>query len=511
MSASSSEIQTKAAGTGLPPALEARGVSKHFGGVQALYDVSFCAEKGEVHALLGANGAGKSTLVKILSGAIRPDRGEVRRLGERVELHSPADAMRAGVTTVHQERSLLPDLTVTENIVAASLPQGPFGVIDRRGLKRSVRRTMDRIGLEVDPQARVEQLSLAEQQMVEISRALYSGGAVVILDEPNSALSGPETDRMLATIRRLAEQEIAVILVSHRLEEVFSVAHQITVLRDGQVRGTWERSQTSMNAVVRAMVGDFEKRAAAEASPPTATEPVLELDEIVAHRLGPVSLSLRRGEIVVLVGLEGSGTDATLRVAGGAIRSRRGKISINGNLVRLRSPGDAISHGVVYLPPDRKTEGLWLEYSLERNIAASTLHRVAPAGIVSRRAMHRQAQEWIKALEIGTGDSRTEAGALSGGNQQRLLFARCLAAEPKVLLATEPTRGVDVAAKAAIHALLRDLAREGLAVCIASSEFDEILDLADRLVCMRGGRVVAEGPASSFSKESLLEVVGTKS
>jgi ABC-type sugar transport system ATPase subunit len=506
----SSEMQTKAAGAGLPPALEARSVSKHFGGVQALREVSFCAEKGEVHALLGANGAGKSTLVKILSGAIRPDRGEVLRFGEQVDLHSPADAMRAGVTTVHQERSLLPDLTVAENIVAASLPRGPFGVIDRRGLRRSVRRTMDRIGLEVDPQARVGELSLAEQQMVEISRALYSGGEVVILDEPNSALSGPETDRMLATIRRLAEQKIAIILVSHRLEEVFSVAHQITVLRDGQVRGTWERSQASMNAVVRAMVGEFEKRTAA-ASSPASTEPVLELDEIVAHRLGPVSLSLRRGEIVVLVGLEGSGTDATLRVAGGAIRSRRGKISMNGKPVRLRSPGDAISHGVVYLPPDRKTEGLWLEYSLARNIAASTLDRVAPAGIVSRRAIQRQAQKWIKALEIGTGGSRIEAGALSGGNQQRLLFARCLAAQPKVLLATEPTRGVDVAAKAAIHALLRDLAREGLAVCIASSEFDEILGLADRLVCMRGGRVVAEGPASSFSKERLLEVVGTKS
>jgi ABC-type sugar transport system ATPase subunit len=505
-----SEIRESNGGLAGTATLEAHSVSKHFGGVQALHEVSFQASSGEVHALLGANGAGKSTLVRILSGAIQPDHGHVAVLGEPVELSSPAAAMAAGVTTVHQELSLLPDLSVAHNIAAAAMPRRALRLIDRRRLVREVRSSMARVGLDVDPRRRVVDLSLAQQQLVEIARALHSGGRVLILDEPNSALSGPETERMLATIRVLAEQGIAVILVSHRLEEVFSVADRITVLRDGRVRGSWRRSATSIRETVQEMVGGLDQRPASSAPTAPSGEPALELEEVTAPRVGPLSLQLRRGEIVGLVGLEGSGTDATLRVAAGAIRMRRGTISIDGKASRLRGPGDAIDRGVVYLPPDRKTEGLWLENSLERNVAASTLKKVAPVGIVRRGAVREQAATWIDRLGIKVPSTRITAGALSGGNQQRVLFARCLATEPKVLLASEPTRGVDVAAKAGIHDLLRALARDGLAVCVASSEFDEILDIADRLICMREGKIIAEGPAAAFTKEQLLEIVGSK-
>jgi len=490
------------------PILEARSVSKHFGGVQAVSDVSFGATRGEVHALLGANGAGKSTLVRILSGAIRPDRGQVLVDGKPVDLHSPADAMRVGITTVHQELSLLPDLTVAQNIAAASLSRSSLRPIDRRRALRDARASMERVGLAANPQQRVAELSLAQQQLVEIARALHSGGEILILDEPNSALTGPETERMLSTIRVLADQGIAVVLVSHRLDEVFSVADRITVLRDGCKRGSWERGATTIRRTVEEMVGALQERTAPHAPRPPAGDPVLLLRDVVAGRLGPLSLELYEGEIVGLVGLEGSGVETTVRVAAGAIRLRRGAVSVCGKRVRFRSPGDAIDQGIVYLPPDRKTEGLWLDYSLERNIAASTLDRLTQLGVIRRGTARQQAVGWIERLGIRAPGPGTAAGSLSGGNQQRVLFARCLATDPKVLLASEPTRGVDVGAKASIHDLLRSLAQDGLAVCVASSEFDEILDITDRLICMREGKIVAAGPSGTFTKDRLLEIVG---
>lgn len=491
------------------PAVELRGVSKHFGGVQALRNVSFSAERGEVHAIVGENGAGKSTLIKILAGVYKPDAGQVLRDGVEVDVGTPTAARRAGITVVHQELTLLLDLTVAANVGAGSLPVTPFGIVDQKRLYRQARAALDLLGLRLDPKRRVGGLSLPQQQMVEIARGLAMGGEVLILDEPNSALTATETEALLSVVRGLAAGGRTVILISHRLEEIFSVCDRITVLRDGQTRRTWPIAETSIRAVVQSMVGDVEFPI--ETTHPVTADatPVLTLRGATARGIGPIDLSVKRGEIVGLVGLEGSGIDTVLRIAAGTIRATS-TFEVEGRTERVRNPGDAIRLGLVYLPPDRKTEGLWLDYSVERNIAAGRLADVTAAGIIRPTLVRRQASQWIKRLGIRTPSTRALVGGLSGGNQQRVLLARCLKATPKVLLLSDPTRGVDVLAKAEIQALIRQLAADGMAICLASSEFDQVLDLADRVVCMRGGRVVEEGPAAAFNKTRLLELVGAK-
>jgi rhamnose transport system ATP-binding protein len=490
-----------------PPLLEFRNVSKHFGGVQALRDVSLAIRKGEVHAVLGQNGAGKSTLIKVLAGAVHADAGDVRKNGQAIDVGSPAAAMREGVTVVHQELTLLPDLTVWENVAAIRTVRLPLGVVDRRRTRRKVTAALGLLGLRVDLGARVGDLSLAQQQLVEIARALYLGGEILVLDEPNSALSGPETEVLLRTVRSLAESGTTVMLVSHRLEEVFSVADRVTVLRDGRSQGTWEIAQTDIPFVIRAMVGDVQEPPAPAERLETDDRVALELRDLRVGAVGPISLHVRRGEILGLAGLEGSGVDTVLRAAGGVLHTRA-RVEVEGRTVVLRRPGDAIARGIVYVPPDRKTEGLWLDRSIADNLMAGRLDLITTLRVLRPGRARRLARRWIERLGIRVGSPRVEAGALSGGNQQRVLLGRSLVMEPKVLLLSDPTRGVDVQAKAEIHGLLRELAAGGLAVCLSSSELKEVLELADRIVCLRRGRVAAEGPADAFNEDRLLELAG---
>jgi ABC-type sugar transport system ATPase subunit len=489
--------------------IELRSVSKHFGGVQALRDVRFTAYRGQVSAIVGHNGAGKSTLVNILSGVVRPDAGEILRFGHPVDVGTPAAAKRAGITVVHQELTILPDLSVAENVGVDGIPLTRWGTINRRQLHVRVAAALGQFGIQLNLRARAGTLPLAQQQMIEIARALYAGGDVLVLDEPNSALSEPETEALLAIIRRLASQGTTVILVSHRLEEVFSVADRITVLRDGQTQASWAVKETSTSAVIRAMVGDVLESPEPPPRVEFSTQPVLTLQGLRGAHVGPIDLNLIPGEIVGLVGLEGSGTDTVLRMAGGATPSH-GRVAIGDEEIKLRGPGAAIDHGIIYMPAERKTEGLWLQYSVANNITAGIIDRVSSLGFIQQRQVRQQARSWVDRLGVRTPDIRTRADKLSGGNQQKVMLARCLATQPKVLLLSDPTRGVDVLAKVEIHGTLRQLASEGMAICFASSELDEALDLADRLVCMRSGQVVGSGPREQYTHDSLLEVITAK-
>lgn len=491
------------------PSIELHSVSKQFGGVHALRDVTFSAYKGEVSAVVGHNGAGKSTLVNILTGAIHADTGEVCRFGEPVHIGTPAAAKKAGISVVHQELSILPDLTVAENIGADAMPRTWWGTVNRRLLRRRSATAFAQLGVDINLRARAGSLPLAQQQMTEIARALYAGGDVLVLDEPNSALSEPETAALLATIRRLAAQGTTVILVSHRLEEVFAVADRVTVLRDGQTQASWRTAETSVPAVIRAMVGDVREPAEVPKRVDFSDQPVLELRAVKGQHTGPLDLTLKRGEIVGLVGLEGSGTDTVLRMAGGAVPSQ-GHIEIDGKPIRLRGPSVAIDHGVIYMPAERKTEGLWLEYSVANNIASGIIDRLSSLGLIQQRHVRREARSWVDDLGIRTRNIDTSVDRLSGGNQQKVMLARCLATRPKALLLSDPTRGVDVLAKAEIHTTLKNLAGEGLGICFASSELDEVLDLADRIICMRNGRVVGGGATQQFNHDSVLEMIAAK-
>jgi ABC-type sugar transport system ATPase subunit len=489
-----------------PDAIAAHGVGKRYGGVPALRAVSLSLRAGEVMALLGANGAGKSTLIGVLSGAVAPDEGRVEVAGCILPGGDVTAARRAGVSVVHQDLMLFPDRSVVENVTATALPLHRGGLLDKRRQRTAAAATLARLGLVVPLDARVAGLSLAERQLVEIGRALLTGGRVLILDEPTSALSLRETDALLSIIRALAAEGTAVLFVSHRLDEATRIADRLTVLRDGQVAGVWQRGTIDVSGIARAMVGDVPVHSAPAMR--ASGRPVLQARELRGPGLGPLTLTVHAGEIVGFVGLEGSGIDTLLRGLGGAA-PLEGAIAVSGRPLRLSYPADALRAGLVYMPPDRKLEGLWLDRSPVWNIATAPLRRCAAwrwpgSGWLGRLARDRMAQLSVR-LTVADAPVRH----LSGGNQQRVLFARSLEQAPAVLLLSDPTRGVDVRAKSDIHKLIETLAADGIAVCLACSGIDEVLALAQRIVCMRAGRIVADGPRGTFDEARVLAIVSS--
>lgn len=490
------------------PLLSATGISKRFGGVRALSDVAFDVRAGEVHGLIGANGAGKSTLINIMSGAIAPDSGSLAVRGLQIPPGSIGEARRAGLAVVHQELMLFPDCTVEENIAATSLPTRAGGFVDGRKRRRMVRRVLDSLGTSIDLSRRVAGLSLAERQLVEIGRAICGGGSIFVLDEPTSALSAPEAAGLFKTIDAIVEDGAGVVFVSHRLDEVFAITRRITVLRDGQVEGTWNTDEIDVRTITRAMVGDL-----AERRPPRieATGPVvLSARGASAPGVAPLDLDLRAGEVVALAGVEGSGTSTVLEMLGGVIPTT-GTIMVGGSAIRLRNPADAISAGVVYMPPDRKRGGLWLDRSPLWNVAAAEINRAGSLAWLRMGALKRAGNSRLDAVGVRSLDREQPVARFSGGNQQRVMLARLVGMGPKVMLLNDFTRGVDVKAKGAIHDLVRRLAGEGMAICLTSTDLDELLEVADRIVCMRAGRQVASGPAATFTPLSLVALVTTGS
>lgn len=477
------------------PALEMRGISKTFPGVKALDNVQLRAWTGEIHSLMGENGAGKSTLMKILSGAYTMDPGgEIKIDGKPVQIDNPHAARASGIAIIYQELSLSPNLTVAENIFLGNEPTRFGGLVDRNKMFRETGEVLERLGADFGPQAIVGRLSIAEQQQVEIARALHQKSHILIMDEPTTALSTRETDRLFDLIKRLRDQGIAIIYISHRMGEIYELSDRVSVLRDGTYVGTLERDELSAERLVQMMVGRpltdmFEEKGHAK------DEVVLEVKDLTdgGKRVKPCSFTLHAGEVLGLAGLVGAGRSELARLIFGADPATDGEVWLEGQRLTIRHPDDAIKAGIAYLTENRKEQGLFLDLSVRENIAMSVIDRDARSGgLLNGAAMDRLADEMIKELRVRVAGRTVNAGALSGGNQQKLLIARWIAIHPKVLILDEPTKGVDIGAKAEIYRIISELAEKGVAVLVISSELPEAIGLSDRVLVMREGEIVGE-------------------
>ena len=486
------------------PLLTLTAVTKRFPGVVALDAVDLAVHAGRVHALVGENGAGKSTLLKIVAGAERPDTGTLVLDGTPVTFAAPREALGAGITVIYQELSLVPQLAADANIFLGMEP-GRHGLLDRRRAAAGAREALRALGAEFDPATRAADLSVAEQQLVELARALARDARLIALDEPTAALSNVETDRLFEQIRRLCARGIAVIFVSHRLEEVRRIADEITVLRDGRRVFTGAASGIDDAGLIRHMVGRDVEYARLASARPAPGEPALEVRALGRRgRFADVSLVIRRGEIVGLDGLMGAGRTEVARCLAGADRSDAGTMTLAGAPFRPSSPREAIARGVIYLPEDRKTQGLVLGMSVRENVTLAELASFSRRGILRLGAEREAAVRQTRAVELRPPEVDREAGTLSGGNKQKVVLAKWLLADADVLIFDEPTRGVDVATKAELHRLIRGLADAGKAVLVVSSELPEVLALADRIVVMREGKVAGELDASGATAEGIL-------
>jgi ABC-type sugar transport system ATPase subunit len=496
--------------------LRVRGITKYFPGVKALDGVSLDVRRGEVHAIVGENGAGKSTLMHILAGVFQPDEGQIDFAGqENSKIANEHAAQQLGISIVFQERSLFGDLSVAENIFPGRQPTR-WGHITRRRLFSEAERLLARVRLDVDPRRRLSTLSPAQQQMVEIAKALSLDAQLLILDEPSAALTAEETSTLFDVIEELSRGGRAVIYISHRLEEIFRIADRVTVLKDGKSQGTFAIDTTSPGDLVLRMVGRELSPAPTPATPVARkAPPALEVhclhdtaDQGNRPLLRDVAFSVYAGEIVALAGLCGAGRTETALAIFGARPTATANTCVDGTRVSIRSPRDAVAAGIGYLPEDRKDAGLFLEMSVAANIAVANLRHFG-AWRLSRRRMRQVAEDFRGRLRISMHDTDTPIVNLSGGNQQKALIARWLLLSPKVLILDEPTRGVDVGVKAEVHAILRELAQSGTAVIVISSELSEVLAVADRILVMREGQIAGELAGTLATEEAILRLASS--
>lgn len=475
----------------MPPILEVRDVVKRFGGIVALDGVTFSLIRGEVRAIAGENGAGKSTLIKIMSGVHAPDGGEIIVDGTVYAGLTPRLAQRLGISVIHQEFNLFPALSVAENVSFGREPKTRIGTLDRRRMRREALALLGRLGADIDPTRLVADLSVAERQLVEIAKALGAEARIVIMDEPSAVLAGHELESLFGVVRALRREGTSVIYISHRLEEVFAIADRVTVIRDGRTVLTRATSELSQADLVRAMVG----RDVSTTYPDRSTgagEPRLRVRDLdVDTYVRGISLDVRAGEIVGIAGLVGSGRTTLARALAGLVRPTGGSIDIDGHGAP-RSPADAMAKGLVMVPEDRMHDGLLLDRSVAFNLSLPLLRRLSRRGLVDHSSEASQITETIRSVDLRPPDPGREAGRLSGGNQQKVVIGKCLACSPRVLVIDEPTRGIDVAAKAEIHARLRALADDGVAILMISSELPEVLGMSDRVLVMREARIVGE-------------------
>lgn len=488
--------------------LKLEHVSKRFPGIQALHHVSMDVRPAEIHAVIGENGAGKSTLMRILAGAEIPDEGHIIFEGQELRFQTPLDAQRAGVGIVYQELSIFPNLSVAENIFANRQPTGRRnGIIDRGKLQAEARRLMQIFALDFEPEVLLRDLDMADRQMVEILRAVSLNPKLLILDEPTSSLTLREAERLFSLLERLRGEGISVLYVSHQLREVLRLGDRITVLRDGNYIGTLERAEATEAKLVRMMVGravDLYKDYGARE---TTTEVVLKVSGLTRPgAFTNVSFELQRGEILSLAGLVGSGRTDVAKAIFGMRPATAGSMQLLGKPFAPRSPGDAIARGLVYMPEDRKTVGLFLEMMLSDNMVAPQLHRFSRLGLLDTSNATALTEEYIKTVGIVARGPRQVVMTLSGGNQQKTLLAMWLALEPLVLIVDEPTRGIDVGAKVEIQDMLRGLAGRGMSILLISSELPEILTMSDRIAVMREGELVAIVPGDSATEEGIMAI-----
>ena len=490
----------------MAPRLLVSNLSKSFPGVRALDDVSMSVEPGEIRALLGENGAGKSTLGKIVAGVYQRSQGSVHLDGVELGAFDEKVAGDLGIGIVHQEGSLVPQLSVAENIFAGRQPAGWLGQVDVRLMREKARALISQLGVRIDPAAKVVLLSPAQTQIVEIAKALSRDLKLLILDEPTAALTLTETERLFEIVRRLADDGVSIIYVSHRLAEIFALCHSVTVLKDGRLAGTRQVADTTTDELIRLMVGrDVHLTRAATVRKPGAI--VLEAHDISAPPLvRSASVTVRSGEIVCLAGLIGSGRSEFCEAIFGARRRYGGSIRLDGRAIDPHGPWDAKRAGIGLVPEDRKNSGLFLGMDLVNNIAATVLSKVSSGVNFSESKAEALANRFVGDLRIATPSVRKLVGDLSGGNQQKVLLAKWLAMEPRLLIVDEPTRGVDVGARSEIYRLLRELADRGVALLVVSSDLPEVLALADRIVVMAEGRTVGELGGEHATEEEVLRL-----
>ncbi|HSB61522.1 MAG TPA: sugar ABC transporter ATP-binding protein [Vicinamibacteria bacterium] len=487
-----------------PPAVSMRGIRKAFPGVVALDGVDFDVRRGEVHVLLGENGAGKSTLMRVLSGATAKDAGEIRVDGRPVEIQGPRHAQALGVGTIYQELTLVPQLSAAENIFLGKEPVLAAGVIDRARLRRDAAALLAGLGVEVDPGEKAGGLGIAQQQMVEVAKALSSEPRLLVMDEPTSALTERETEQLFDAIARLTAKGVAVVYISHRLDEVARIGNRVSVLRDGRHVATHRVGDVSVAELIRLMANRELKEHFPKRRAPRGPE-VLRVEGLRRGRLlRDVSFSLHRGEVLGVAGLLGAGRTEMARAVLGADRREGGRITIKGDVVDVRSPADAFRRGVGLLPEDRKTQGLVLGLSVRGNVALPSARRLSRLGVVDAAGERSLVRRWVDELRVKAAGLEQEVGRLSGGNQQKVVLAKWLAAGVDVLLMDEPTRGIDVGAKVEIYELMNRLTAQGAGIVMITSELPELLGMSDRILVMHQGRVQAELRSEEATQERVL-------
>ena len=483
--------------------IEAHGINKQFPGVKALTDVALTLRKGEVVALLGENGAGKSTLIKVLSGIYQPDSGEIRMNGKPVHFELPAQATEAGIGVIHQELNYVPTISIAENIFMGKLPQ-KRGFVDYKTMYAESSRIMASVGLHLNPRMTIGSCTVAQKQLIEIAKVLNADARIIILDEPTSALNEIETEYLFGLIRRASESGIGILYISHKLDELFAVANRVVVLRDGCVTGELDIAATTRDQLIARMVG----REMKDMYPKTACEvgeTIFRVDKLSTDALKEISFETRRGEVFGIYGLMGSGHERIGSALFGQDIITGGDVYIHGKRVKINMPMDAIRNGVAYVPAERKTEGLVLNQSVMVNAASARYSKEHPFFLNAKRDM-QSAQKWIEALRIKTPRATTKVESLSGGNQQKVVLAKWLELSPDVFILNEPTRGIDVGAKAEIYRILNDLCAQGKCVIIITSEMPELLAISDRIMVMFEGRVSGFLEGSEATQERVVEL-----
>ncbi|WP_037895084.1 sugar ABC transporter ATP-binding protein [Streptomyces sp. Tu 6176] len=497
--------------------VDVAGVDKNFAGVHALRGVDFRLRPGEVHALIGENGAGKSTLIKVMTGVYRPDAGVIRYAGEERAFRNPLEAQAAGVSTIYQEVNLVPLMSVARNLCLGREPRR-FGLVDVRAMNRFAVQTLRRYGVEVDVTRPLGSLGLGAQQMVALARAVQIDARVVVMDEPTSSLEPREVETLFSVIRDLKRQGIAVVYVSHRLDELYAICDRVTVMRDGAVVHTGDMAGLERLELISLMLGREMSAVRAKGATAFGGEqhdrregvPALRAADLtVRHRVHGVGLDIHRGEVVGLGGLLGAGRSETAQAITGALATDGGTVEVGGRPLARRSPAAAIKAGVVMLAEDRKTEGILPNLSVRENISLALLPRLARAGVVSQAKQDEVVRFFMDRLRIKASGPDQKVSDLSGGNQQKVLLARWLCLDPEVLLLDEPTRGIDVGAKAEVQALIDELAGQGLGVLLISSDLEELIEGSDRIVVLKDGRVVGHLQGEDITERSVLDSLAT--
>jgi ABC-type sugar transport system ATPase subunit len=487
--------------------LQVQDLSKAFPGVQALDRVRLDIEPGKVHAVIGENGAGKSTLMNVLIGLHQPDDGELRFKGRTITVQNPHEALKLGISMIHQELMPLQDMTVAENIFLGREPASRWmGWLDRTAMRRDAGELLRKLDVPLSPQRRMRGLSLAEMQTVEIAKALAYQADLIIMDEPTSAISDREVERLFSAIRDLKKQGVAVVYISHKLDEIFEICDTVTVLRDGQYIGTYDIGELNIDRMISLMVGR-ELKETFPTGDSRRDDVVLSVSGLTrTGKFKDVSFEARRGEILGIAGLMGAGRTEVLSAIYGLEPFDAGEISVHGNPVRINHPSEAIRNGLAMVTEDRKEYGLVLNMAVKHNVTLTILRKICRAGFIDRAEEDRTADRSIRDLSIKISNRNQTAASLSGGNQQKIVLAKALLTEPEVLLLDEPTRGIDISAKAEVYKLISQLAEAGKAVVLVSSELQELLSLSDRILVMREGEITAEFEGRKATQEEIMKV-----